>query len=426
MGNSTLVTSLRALVCMELFIHANFYANHPLFELIFESNKSLFSSTSTLLPMCISNEAFNEADYIDCIRKEALCMCYDKVWASFLCVLAMSSILKRKLTVHYPDFGPLKYRILFNQEIMPRCFYDDHNMLTNSNAIKILYCSLTTSTTSSFFANHFVPLVERKPDKVSVNFLKRTVDITSSFSAKRRKVKLPSSESFYFNYPKLHSFFPSLSKQSDTSHYSNTKTFSVSSTNTTSTLTTSVSNSACNTSTKNVTKVLSSILNITPASSNSCSKASHTFAKPSSFSLASSFSSTSSCSSSSSSSPASSYTTSSSSTTFSSSSSSSSSTSTSSTTSISSTSSNFKENDMSYFYNIATTLNDTERHRLICNVFSPDKKFKFPKNQSGRCFQYEWLTTFSWLKYSKKEVVTVFHVLCLQNKFHLHSSVSVY
>jgi len=42
-------------------------------------------------------------------------------------VLALSSVLNRRIFLYYPDFGPEKYHSLFNQMILPRGFLSSNS-----------------------------------------------------------------------------------------------------------------------------------------------------------------------------------------------------------------------------------------------------------------------------------------------------------
>jgi len=96
----------------------------------------------------MSDVAFNsKLSGIDMIRQESRSMCKDKVWAPFLCVLALSSVLNKKIVVHYPEFGPIKFCNFFNQTILPRSFYDPtgstFGVVKTNNFYNILFCRLT-------------------------------------------------------------------------------------------------------------------------------------------------------------------------------------------------------------------------------------------------------------------------------------------
>lgn len=76
----------------------------------------------------------------------------------------MSSIINQKVHIHFPDFGSLKYRKLFNGTIFPRNFYKHEGFAITGTVFHILYCNLsnTQDISSNFSANHFVPLINRK------------------------------------------------------------------------------------------------------------------------------------------------------------------------------------------------------------------------------------------------------------------------
>ena len=58
--------------------------------------------------------------------------------------------------------------------------------------------------------------------------------------------------------------------------------------------------------------------------------------------------------------------------------------------------------DISTYYERSLNLSDKERHDLIRNISIVEPGFIFPISFSKkRCFQYEWLQEFPWLKYSK-------------------------
>ena len=59
------------------------------------------------------------------------------------------------------------------------------------------------------------------------------------------------------------------------------------------------------------------------------------------------------------------------------------------------------KNDLSLFFKEAYRFSDTRKYDLLCNIWKPDRFFAFPKNASGRRFQYSWFSSFPWLVYSK-------------------------
>ena len=87
------------------------------------------------------------------VKAEVIRNCFDKHWCSFVCILALSSVFNKTIFTFYPDFGDVKYKLLFTQ-VKPG--------LGSSKGvdINILFCKdgpLESSVT--FTPNHFVPLV---------------------------------------------------------------------------------------------------------------------------------------------------------------------------------------------------------------------------------------------------------------------------
>ena len=91
------------------------------------------------------------------VQKEAMTACQDRVFASFLCVLSLSSVLGRFIQLYYPDSGMYKYKTLFNQLVAPR------TEPLSGKPIIILWSNLAGSLTHKM--DDFVPLISRKSNK---------------------------------------------------------------------------------------------------------------------------------------------------------------------------------------------------------------------------------------------------------------------
>ena len=66
--------------------------------------------------------------------QEALNMSKDRVWSSFMCILAVSSVLNKIISCNYPDSGLVKYRQLMHRSVMSR---SGSALIT----FEVLYCS---------------------------------------------------------------------------------------------------------------------------------------------------------------------------------------------------------------------------------------------------------------------------------------------
>jgi len=162
-GNSGLAEDLRTLCCLELFLHAEFYSNHPCLRYAFSFHRNLFSSFNSVLFMSLSNKTF-ESDLkgADLIKNESLVMHKKGQWSTFICILALASVIDQKIVCYYPDFGDAKIKALFNQLIVPRSFYVNPSSSGFFKINHILFCQLGTQGHDFSKANHFVPLILNK------------------------------------------------------------------------------------------------------------------------------------------------------------------------------------------------------------------------------------------------------------------------
>ena len=137
-GNNSLTAILRYLTSAELFLNSDYYYQHPLLLSVYNNNKDLFSCYDTLFSICVSNSALKSN-----VTKSLLVIEESKknvknyVWAPFLCILSLSSVIKRSIITCYPDFGIAKYRVVFNQKVLPRC--KDNCFVP----FRILFCGLS-------------------------------------------------------------------------------------------------------------------------------------------------------------------------------------------------------------------------------------------------------------------------------------------
>ena len=72
---------------------------------MFSSYRAVFK-----LAQCLPDSKTSELNcsYEALVQKEALTICHDRVFASFLCVLSLSSILGRFRQLYHPDNGKTK------------------------------------------------------------------------------------------------------------------------------------------------------------------------------------------------------------------------------------------------------------------------------------------------------------------------------
>lgn len=121
-GNNTLVETMRIQTSTELFMNAEFYSQHPCFlSAVNEHSEYFGKSINNLLPMSVSFECLDTSlTKADLVKQEAILNCTNNKWSSFLCILGLSSVLRRNISTYYPDCGEDRYKLLFNQLVLPR------------------------------------------------------------------------------------------------------------------------------------------------------------------------------------------------------------------------------------------------------------------------------------------------------------------
>ena len=137
-GDNSLCDILRCLTCAELFLNCDFYYKHPLLVSIYDDNVDIFPTFDSLFSICVSNFSLETNAHDSClVKEEAKYNSRAKAWSSFISILALSSVIKRSIITSYPDFGLVKYRLPFNQQIFPR---DDD---CGFSPFRILFCNMS-------------------------------------------------------------------------------------------------------------------------------------------------------------------------------------------------------------------------------------------------------------------------------------------
>ena len=81
-------------------------------------------------------------------------------YCSFLCILALSTIIGTQINCIYPIIGQKKYRLLFNNVIKPRqCYSSSVNHVTTPISIMFSRIGINENC-AEFVPNHFVPIIQ--------------------------------------------------------------------------------------------------------------------------------------------------------------------------------------------------------------------------------------------------------------------------
>ena len=151
-GENDLVEALRFLTSWELYQNADYYSDHPLMHRTLRDNSDLFRNEATIFTNYISEHTFNTVYHrdkkADSVREEAAHCLQDGVYASFICVLALSSVIQRGIEIHYSSPNEnSKYSKLYDHLIMPR-------ECVTGESIDICWIS----TRQDLKPNHFIPI----------------------------------------------------------------------------------------------------------------------------------------------------------------------------------------------------------------------------------------------------------------------------
>ena len=140
----------------EVYVNPEFYSQHPTFKLLLNDNPGVFSSIDTILAISVSHNALNtNKSKGELVQRKALNICSAYRWCGFLCVLALSSVSLSTVQCYYKSSGsPLKYRLMFNQQIQP-CLAN----YLSSEKIHLLFCRNLFEPPIPFSHNHSEPVM---------------------------------------------------------------------------------------------------------------------------------------------------------------------------------------------------------------------------------------------------------------------------
>ena len=142
--------------------------------LVYDKNKHVFSNFKYIFLKCLSKSPdLLNLDFKTLIEMEA--MCVDKVFPYHICILALSSVIKHKIMLHFPDFGSIEDQTLFKSEIFPRINEGQFS------SINIFFCNLSGNI-DNFLANHFVPLIRYSSEAGSKRVASYSVNPNSKLS----------------------------------------------------------------------------------------------------------------------------------------------------------------------------------------------------------------------------------------------------
>ena len=92
----------------------------------------------------------------DLVKEEAINICDNKIWSSFLCILTLASMTSSKINCYYHDIDSIRYRTMFN------CIIQSRILQMPVEDINILFSYEGVLRSSTLQHKHYVP-IGKKP-----------------------------------------------------------------------------------------------------------------------------------------------------------------------------------------------------------------------------------------------------------------------
>ena len=354
LGDETIANSLRCLTAIELYTNCSYYANHPLIEI--KHSIGAFQNISNAFAMCISNESLISSGGKDrclAVRDEAAYISKNYQPSSFICEMALSSVIGRKIEAYYPTKNTSDLDVEKNSlETMFNCTINPRDSSLQGHVIHILRCAelpfnFAQTRKIPDHKNHFVPLLPVLPCGM---------EESASLQPKQSPL-LPIPKDVY-SESEIEFFkeAPTVSLQSQaqnsslgaSKNVSKRKQFTIES---------FLNEKQCFKPSNKREKSCEESINFPVCNSSEISTASssrHVFAYDSSMKLAS----------------------------------------------IEQPHTADDTLDVGKIYQSISSLNDNDRYELLTNYWKPGPSFQFPTTK-GRRFNFKWLEMFPWLAYSQ-------------------------
>ena len=191
---------LRCLTCIELYLHASYYAAHPVIKECHRKRAFLNESTALFAALSFfATDSCSEGNNISAIEIEAMETAKNCRYSSFACILALSSVIQQPIESYFPIKNPSNldsYERLCNCTIIPR----EYN-IPSTNKVHIFHAAAAPvdflfSSKVPEEKNHYVPLL---PIEAIENSQKTNKNIHHSLKHKQTKISFPPKKSIACN-----------------------------------------------------------------------------------------------------------------------------------------------------------------------------------------------------------------------------------
>ena len=162
-GHNNHLIELRWLTSIELYENANFYCQRPVLLECLKVHSNVYSNFNSIFSCYFSQKSLNSfvsTDIAKSVKDEAIYNLKNGQYCSFLCILALSTIIGTQINCIYPSIGQKKYSLLFNNVIKPRQSYSS-SVSHVTTPISIMFSRIGINENyAEFVPNHFVPIIQ--------------------------------------------------------------------------------------------------------------------------------------------------------------------------------------------------------------------------------------------------------------------------
>ena len=185
-GDETLNGTLRVLTACELYLNAEFYANHAK---IYQASGDSSHSEKTLFTLMLTAAGENEwqvsSSKVEAVKAEAAGTSEDKVWSGLVHLMGLATVIKRPIFSVYPNANlalrPLMHGLIHPRLCSPADVSPVHIMWSRDG-------NLDNRPGAIFQPHHFVPLVcgddSEMPSVTKSSQVEKVPLITQFFSRK--------------------------------------------------------------------------------------------------------------------------------------------------------------------------------------------------------------------------------------------------
>ena len=173
--NEGLASLLRMMTAIELYLNAEYYVQHPIYENAVE--KGTFSTFNTAFINSLGNNVLEdeeESSNINYVKKTAISISEQYMFVPFICILGLSNVVGTPIYSCTKDMRDARLMELYNCCVLPKA----SNPLL-SEPLFIFWSKCSSS--MDIELDHFVPLFDAKLFNITTTHTEATRDVSFDF-----------------------------------------------------------------------------------------------------------------------------------------------------------------------------------------------------------------------------------------------------